>query len=60
MSYADLYARLQPWTERASVTLWERQMVLGPAPEFCLRTPELAELPRELGPLALTMEPIWP
>jgi hypothetical protein len=30
MSYADLFTRLPP------AELWQRQMVLGPAPEFCL------------------------
>lgn len=30
MSYADLLARLPPGEA------WQRQMVLGPAPEFCL------------------------
>ncbi|HEX8760918.1 MAG TPA: hypothetical protein VF734_13290 [Pseudonocardiaceae bacterium] len=35
-SYADLESALQACLDRG-LTLWQRQMLLSPAPEFCLR-----------------------
>ncbi len=58
MSYADLYARLQPWTSRPAASLWRRMMVLGPPPEFCLVGPSALELPAEMRPEVLRREPI--
>lgn len=34
--YEDFYTRLQSWLDAGGVTLWRRQMVLGPTPEFGL------------------------
>jgi hypothetical protein len=34
----------------SGVALWRRMMVLGPPPEFCLVSRELAQLPAELAP----------
>jgi hypothetical protein len=53
MSYADLYARLQPWSIMPAVSLWRRMMVLGPPPEFCLVAPSALELPAEMRPEVL-------
>ena len=53
MPYKDFYARLEPWTEAAGVSLWRRMMVLGPPPEFCLITPSRVELPTEMHPEVL-------
>jgi hypothetical protein len=58
MPYADFYARMKPWVEEPGVSLWRRMMVLGPAPEFCLLTPENVELPAEMHPEALRRTPI--
>lgn len=33
--YEDLYARFEPSVLDAGATVWRRQMVLSPAPEFC-------------------------
>jgi hypothetical protein len=57
-SYAELYERLTPWTDRAEVSLWRRMMVLGPAPEFCLVSPSELDLPQEMRPELLRREPI--
>ena len=44
-SYEQLFAALEPLTARPGVSLWRRQMVLGPAPEFCLLAPAPVDLP---------------
>ncbi|HWE25288.1 MAG TPA: hypothetical protein VG496_15230 [Myxococcales bacterium] len=46
MTYDDLFELLRPLESRAA--LWQRQMVLGPAPEFCLASSAPISLPREL------------
>ena len=33
--------------------LWQRQMVLGPAPEFCLHSESSLDLPREFNPTSV-------
>jgi hypothetical protein len=58
MPYKDFYARLEPWTEAAGVSLWRRMMVLGPPPEFCLITPSRVDLPPEMQPELLDRTPI--
>jgi hypothetical protein len=58
VSYAELNARLEPWTSRPEVSLWRRMMVLGPPPEFCLVTPSELELPNEMRPEVFGREPI--
>ena len=60
MSYEALDALLRSWLARDGVGLWRRQMVLGPTPEFCLRSPDRLELPEELAPLSIELEPVWP
>jgi hypothetical protein len=58
MKYADLYARLQPWTAAPGVSLWRRMMVLGPPPEFCLVSPSEVELPEEMRAEVFRREPL--
>ncbi|HEX3232914.1 MAG TPA: hypothetical protein VHR41_01870 [Gemmatimonadales bacterium] len=60
MSYAELYAALEPLIDRTDGALWLRQMVLGPAPEFCLHTPEPVALPAPLVAQVVARSPIWP
>ena len=60
VSYDEFYARLAPWTNGAGAGLWGRQMVLGPTPEFCLRSPGPLDLPAELEPLAVRTTQVWP
>lgn len=59
VGYTDFYAQLRPWSERAGVSLWGRQMTLGPTAEFCLCSPQKLELPANLGALSLRRERIW-
>jgi hypothetical protein len=58
MRYADLYARLQPWTAPPGVSLWRRMMVLGPPPEFCLISPSEVALPAEMHPEVFRRQPL--
>src|SRR5262249_44995737 len=52
VSYPAFHERLRQWTKHKDVTLWQRQMVLRPALEFCLQSPEPPEFPRNFRPLA--------
>jgi hypothetical protein len=60
MSYPELHSLLQPLTDRADVALWGRQMVLGPAPEFCLHTREAADVPLRLSARMIERAIVWP
>jgi hypothetical protein len=52
MTYVDFDAGLVELLAGPAVSLWRRQMVLGPAPEFCLLAPSELELPAGLtGPV---------
>lgn len=44
VSYADFYAGLQSLTSQPGVTLWGRQMTLGPTAEFCIHSRSQIEL----------------
>ncbi|MFL5310271.1 MAG: hypothetical protein ACJ79H_07455 [Myxococcales bacterium] len=56
MSYQALFERLAPIAERGA--LWQRQMVLGPAPEFCFRSEDPASLPSEIQARTVACRPI--
>lgn len=59
MSYAALLGALEPLV-RDGGALWCRQMVLGPAPEFCLHAPGPVALPGPITPLVLACRAVWP
>ena len=58
VSYAELYARLEPWTGVPGVSLWRRMMVLGPPPEFCRVTASAPDLPAEMRPEVVGRKPV--
>ena len=60
MSYAALFAMLEPLIAAEGAALWARQMTLGPTPEFCLHTGRPVELPAALFPVAVRCRPVWP
>lgn len=57
MAYDDLFAALQGVV--ADGALWQRQMVLGPAPEFCLHGKLPLALPERLEATGLTPRAVW-
>jgi len=56
--YADFYTRLEPLLRRPDVSLWRRQMTLGPPPEFCLLSAEPVEVPAEMEPADFPRHPV--
>ena len=59
LSYGALYEALAPIVATAPATLWMRQMVLGPTPEFCLSSMRSVELPAGVTGHELSMEQVW-
>ncbi|MBI4278496.1 MAG: hypothetical protein HY660_08570 [Armatimonadetes bacterium] len=57
--YDDFFRALRPWTARPGATLWQRQMTLGPATEFCLLAPAPLDSPPGAGAVMLRVERIW-
>jgi len=60
MSYGELFAQLTPVVEQTDGALWMRQMVLGPAREFCLHAGAPVVLPGRFDVLVLSLRPAWP
>ena len=58
MPYASFYATVADWPHADQSTLWRRQMVLGPTPEFALLSSELTEPSSTLQPLVLGLTSI--
>jgi hypothetical protein len=57
MSYEELLERVAPLLRRGAA-LWQRQMTLGPTPEFCLDFNEKVELLPESLPQFVSVEPV--
>ena len=58
MRYDELHGELAPIAERAGATLWCRQMVLGPSPEFCLWSRERVALPSRLAGVTIALRAV--
>jgi hypothetical protein len=58
--YEDFYRLLQPLTNGSGTTLWRRQMVLGPAPEFCLLGAGSSVPPEDIDHLLVSRTQLWP
>ncbi|MGH3147187.1 MAG: hypothetical protein ACRDTR_15430 [Rubrobacter sp.] len=59
-SYEEFYARIEPWTNGPETSLWRRQLVLGPTPEFCVLGRAEPEFPSDLSPVAVERTVLWP
>ena len=60
MSYREVFTALAPAIGEAGAALWLRQLVLGPAGEFCLHARAPLKLPLVFTAPELALEPIWP
>jgi len=60
MPYRELFAQLAPVVDRVDCALWMRQMVLGPAREFCLHAGPPVSLLGDLGALVISLRQTWP
>ena len=59
-TYEALLESLEGSLKDRRADLWQRQMVLGPAPEFCIHSEDRLDLPPELQPLIARVEPLGP
>jgi len=60
ISYDALLQNLRPITEAPQTNLWMRQMVLSPAPEFCLRSIEKPDLPSNIAAIHCPIQALYP
>ena len=60
MPYRELFAQLAPVVDRVEGALWMRQMVLGPAREFCLHAAVRVSLLAGFGALVIPLRQTWP
>jgi hypothetical protein len=59
ITYTTLYEQLEPYGKQTPGSLWQRQMTLGPAPEFCWHMPQGAGLPPVPNALQIPVTTIW-
>jgi len=52
-SYEQFFQDALPWTQQGGAALWQRQMTLGPATEFCLQSAEPIAVPERFAPTAV-------
>jgi hypothetical protein len=60
ISYEAFFDQLRPITTTPNTTLWQRQMVLSAAPEFCLRSATKPQLPAGIPAIYCPIEAIHP
>ncbi len=58
MTYAVCLQQLASLTNQPDAALWQRQMVLGPGPEFCLHSAQPLTLPAAFHPLQVEIRRI--
>lgn len=59
MKYADFLEQASRLVNRSSVGLWQRQMTLGPGPEFCLLGAGGIEAPEAFSPVSIDLRQVW-
>lgn len=58
MPYNELFAQLAPVVEQGQGALWMRQMVLGPAREFCLHAAAPVSMPAVFSALVIPLRQV--
>jgi hypothetical protein len=59
MPYAEFFGALAPRVAECRGALWQRQLTLGPATEFCLHAAERVPLPGGITALVLPLRGAW-
>lgn len=57
--YESFYRYISQNTASEKSSLWRRQMVLGPTPEFCMIGTKMPDLPSQFSPVHIHREIIW-
>jgi len=60
MQYRELFAQLAPVVDQVQGAVWMRQMVLGPAREFCVHAAEPVSGLAVFNALAIPLQQAWP
>jgi len=60
MPYSELFAQLASVVDQVQGALWMRQMVLGPAREFCLHAATPVSMPTVFSALVIPLRQAWP
>ena len=58
-AYERLYQEISEYFDPVNASLWRRQMVLAPSPEFCLRSHSKPSIPTSFAPIAVYHEILW-
>src|SRR5262245_65282880 len=58
--YSELFAQLAPVVDQVHGALWMRQMVLGPAREFCLHAAAPVSGLAVFNALVIPLQQVWP
>lgn len=59
MTYKAFFSLVLPLVSEHKGTLWQRQMVLGPTPEFCWWAPTTPSLPSSISGTILALTLFW-
>jgi hypothetical protein len=60
MGYEKLFSIVGPLAGARQGALWQRQMTLGPTPEFCVQAAGGVSLPDGFSPLVVEASRVWP
>ena len=58
LAHTDFLEQASRLVHRSS--LWQRQMTLGPGPEFCLLGSGGIEAPEAFSPVSIELRQVWP
>jgi len=58
-TYQSFYGSLSEPLTVSQGSLWRRQMVLGPTPQFCVTAPDGVDLSAHFSPIAMRRHIIW-